>query len=452
MIWAHNLYGFEDIPNWITGRVHANNIFDGSHRGSFKDTYYRYLNIGLHVPFSTGTDWFIYDFSRVYVQTDRPLTPTAWLEILAAGKSRSPTDRSWSLGRRQAHRQRAGNGGAADSSHPRAGRSAGQTSSGSSWCETAAWHTTAKAGPRAATSWPTLAGRRRRRAGLAGPANGAAAGRRRRRSCESRSWRTNSAAELFAHTSPIYLRSRRPRRVRPPNGPGLRDEMRAACRPIEPRPNSPTKSQRRARAGVYDASHRDPGEATGGPPREAGKNKVLHCQLPRVFAGGIVHVHFVDNSNLNSATPNCDVVIRGGQVFDGTGSPGVAADVAIDGGKVQADRTRVAAAGAPRSGRRGLLGDARHARHPHALRCRDRGHARAGGVSAARRHDRGDGQLLAVGGAGNEEGPARPVLPRRKLAARGARQLAGRQAHLERRARVLTTTSKRCRWAPTWPA
>ena len=87
VVWAHNLYGFEDIPNWITGRVHANNIYDGSHRGSFKDTYYRYLNIGLRVPFSTGTDWFIYDFSRVYVPTDRPLTPTAWLDLLAAGKS-----------------------------------------------------------------------------------------------------------------------------------------------------------------------------------------------------------------------------------------------------------------------------------------------------------------------------------------------------------------------------
>ena len=47
VIWAHNLYGFEDIPNWITGRVHANNIFDGSAKGSYKDTYYRYLNVGL---------------------------------------------------------------------------------------------------------------------------------------------------------------------------------------------------------------------------------------------------------------------------------------------------------------------------------------------------------------------------------------------------------------------
>lgn len=87
VIWAHNLYGFEDIPNWVTGRVHANNIFDGSEKGSYKDTYYRYLNVGLQVPFSTGTDWFIYDLSRVFVMADRPITPTEWLERLAAGKS-----------------------------------------------------------------------------------------------------------------------------------------------------------------------------------------------------------------------------------------------------------------------------------------------------------------------------------------------------------------------------
>jgi hypothetical protein len=87
VIWAHNMFGFEDIPNWVTGRVHANNIFDGSARGSYKDTYYRYLDVGLHVPFSTGTDWFIYDFSRVYVATDRPITPTEWLDRLAAGQT-----------------------------------------------------------------------------------------------------------------------------------------------------------------------------------------------------------------------------------------------------------------------------------------------------------------------------------------------------------------------------
>ena len=49
----------------------------------------------------------------------------------------------------------------------------------------------------------------------------------------------------------------------------------------------------------------------------------------------------------NPPTASCDVVIRGGQVFDGAGSPGVAADVAIDGGKVQAVGARL-----PQAGRR----------------------------------------------------------------------------------------------------
>lgn len=87
VVWAHNRFGFEDIPNWITGRVHANNIFDGGEHGGFEDTFYRYLDIGLKVPFSTGTDWFLYDFSRVYVPSEGPITPTEWLERLAAGKS-----------------------------------------------------------------------------------------------------------------------------------------------------------------------------------------------------------------------------------------------------------------------------------------------------------------------------------------------------------------------------
>ena len=87
VIWAHNSFGFEDIPNWLTDRVHANNIFDGGSHGSYKNTYYRYLNVGLHVPFSSGTDWFIYDFSRAYVMADRSLTPKEWLDRLAAGKS-----------------------------------------------------------------------------------------------------------------------------------------------------------------------------------------------------------------------------------------------------------------------------------------------------------------------------------------------------------------------------
>jgi hypothetical protein len=87
VIWCHNQWGLEDIPNWLAGRLHANNIFDGGSHGSYEHSFYRYLDCGIKVPFSTGTDWFIYDFARVYVPAQERPTPEAWLAQLAAGKS-----------------------------------------------------------------------------------------------------------------------------------------------------------------------------------------------------------------------------------------------------------------------------------------------------------------------------------------------------------------------------
>jgi hypothetical protein len=87
VIWCHNSFGHEDIPNWLAGLLDAQNIFDGGEHGHYADTFYRYLNLGLKVPFSTGTDWFIYDFSRVYVPVDGALTSRRWLDALAAGRS-----------------------------------------------------------------------------------------------------------------------------------------------------------------------------------------------------------------------------------------------------------------------------------------------------------------------------------------------------------------------------
>ncbi|HUP79712.1 MAG TPA: CehA/McbA family metallohydrolase [Pirellula sp.] len=94
IIWCHNQWGMEDIPSWLAGKLHANNIFDGGTHGSFKYSFYRYLNAGLKVPFSTGTDWFIYDFSRVYALADprsltgdKWLSSEQWLEHLAAGRT-----------------------------------------------------------------------------------------------------------------------------------------------------------------------------------------------------------------------------------------------------------------------------------------------------------------------------------------------------------------------------
>jgi hypothetical protein len=86
-IWCHNVFGLEAEPNWILGRLDAMNIYDGGKRAGFDERFYRLLNIGLKVPFSAGTDWFMYDFSRVYVQMDKPTTIDNWLDGLSAGHS-----------------------------------------------------------------------------------------------------------------------------------------------------------------------------------------------------------------------------------------------------------------------------------------------------------------------------------------------------------------------------
>jgi hypothetical protein len=87
VVWCHNQLGFEDVPNWLAGTLDAQNIFDGGSTRDYDATYYRYMNIGLSVPFSTGTDWFLYDFSRAYVHMDEKLTAANWLRGLSAGKS-----------------------------------------------------------------------------------------------------------------------------------------------------------------------------------------------------------------------------------------------------------------------------------------------------------------------------------------------------------------------------
>jgi len=89
VVWCHNTFGLEDIPSWIDGKPHAQNIFDGDPEahGSYQDTFYRYLNAGLRVPFSTGTDWFIYDFSRAYAALQKLDTTRDWLHALEAGRT-----------------------------------------------------------------------------------------------------------------------------------------------------------------------------------------------------------------------------------------------------------------------------------------------------------------------------------------------------------------------------
>jgi hypothetical protein len=86
VLWCHNTFGHEGVLNALTGRLDALNVFDGSRTGKFEDKYYRYLNVGLRLPISTGTDWFMYDFARVYAEVRGKLTIPAWLDAVKAGR------------------------------------------------------------------------------------------------------------------------------------------------------------------------------------------------------------------------------------------------------------------------------------------------------------------------------------------------------------------------------
>lgn len=88
VIWCHDNSGYEFLPQLLSGHLDALNVFDGSQRGSYADRYYRCLNIGLRLPISTGTDWFLYDFSRVYtMMSDKPVSIDSWLAALRHGRS-----------------------------------------------------------------------------------------------------------------------------------------------------------------------------------------------------------------------------------------------------------------------------------------------------------------------------------------------------------------------------
>jgi hypothetical protein len=86
VLWCHNTNGYEAVPTVLAGRFDALNVFDGSRTGTYEERYYRFLNLGLRLPISTGTDWFLYDFARVYARVAAKLTIPSWLEALRAGR------------------------------------------------------------------------------------------------------------------------------------------------------------------------------------------------------------------------------------------------------------------------------------------------------------------------------------------------------------------------------
>src|SRR5207249_4410256 len=51
------------------------------------ERYYRFLNCGFRIPASSGTDWWIYDHNRVFVQVEGNFTYDSWIAGLRAGRT-----------------------------------------------------------------------------------------------------------------------------------------------------------------------------------------------------------------------------------------------------------------------------------------------------------------------------------------------------------------------------
>ena len=96
---------------------------------------------------------------------------------------------------------------------------------------------------------------------------------------------------------------------------------------------------------------------------------------------------------------NFDLVLRNASIVDGTGAPAFAGDVGIRGDRIAAVG-RIETRGARELDARGLDARARLHRHPHPLRPADLLGPARHALARARRDHGGDGQLLALAGAG----------------------------------------------------
>src|SRR5687767_2783603 len=84
-IWCHNGNGMEMATAVALGHIDAFNLADGQE--AMYERYYRLLNCGFRLPASTGTDWWIYDHNRVFVQVEGPFTYDGWIAGLRAGRT-----------------------------------------------------------------------------------------------------------------------------------------------------------------------------------------------------------------------------------------------------------------------------------------------------------------------------------------------------------------------------
>ena len=87
VIWCHNGVGMEAPVAAALGKLDAFNLFDPSWMHPEYDIYYRMLNAGIRLPASTGSDWFISSANRVYAHTGGAFNYESWLEALREGRT-----------------------------------------------------------------------------------------------------------------------------------------------------------------------------------------------------------------------------------------------------------------------------------------------------------------------------------------------------------------------------
>lgn len=84
-IWCHNGMGMELPVAVALGHLDAYNLADGLDADYTR--YYQLLNCGFRLPASSGTDWWIYDHNRVFVQVEGAFTYRSWIAGLRAGRT-----------------------------------------------------------------------------------------------------------------------------------------------------------------------------------------------------------------------------------------------------------------------------------------------------------------------------------------------------------------------------
>ena len=87
VIWCHNGQGMEAPVAAVLGKVDAFNLFDPRWMDPEYDIYYKMLNAGIHLPASTGSDWFISSANRVYCNSGGVFKYEDWINALRKGKT-----------------------------------------------------------------------------------------------------------------------------------------------------------------------------------------------------------------------------------------------------------------------------------------------------------------------------------------------------------------------------